>query len=91
MEAAGAGRACSVGFDHQRTKEPSMNGVVTEGNGLIRGLSCLAAAAILLGACQEPGSSASGQPSAYEQNMRHDMTAERERRCCHRAARGNGN
>jgi hypothetical protein len=67
-----------------------MDRVVTDGNGLIRGLSCLAAAAILLGACQQPVPSASGQPSAYEQTMGHDMTTERERRCCHRAGRGNG-
>ena len=48
----------------------------------VAGLSSLVVAAVLLGACQQPTSSASGQSSAYPQTTGGDADTKRERRCC---------
>jgi hypothetical protein len=55
----------------------------------VTGLSSLVAAAVLLGACQQPSSSASGQSSAYPQTMGGDVDTKRERRCCVHAGKNN--
>jgi hypothetical protein len=54
------------------------------------GLSSLVAAAVLLGACQQPSSSGPSQSSAYEQKMSVDFDAKRERHCCRHAGKGGG-
>ncbi|MDQ7248163.1 hypothetical protein [Dongia sedimenti] len=60
-----------------------MNTVVTGGTGLI--LFCLLMSSVLLAACQQPSSTATGQSYASQQNKGGDQDMGRQRRCCHRA------
>ena len=60
-----------------------MNAVAKGGSGLI--LFCLLMSSVLLGACQQPSFTATGQSYATQQNMSGDQDTKRQRRCCHRA------